>query len=121
MKALNGPTALNLPIGSYEILPEVSENKSAINNVFSGVSGVDVDQTIYFVVKSGGKYISKKALILHKDVAVTGSNTYRLYTLSQNEGAPINTTPAHSFTGTATGTFSSSEVINGAVTLEFFA
>jgi len=121
VKALKGPTALNLPSGSYEILPEVSENKSAINNVFSGVSGVDVDQTIYFVVKSGGKYISKKALILHKDVAGTGSNTYRLYTLSQNEGAPINTTPAHSFTGTATGTFSSSEVINGAVTLEFFA
>jgi RHS repeat-associated protein len=121
VKALKGPTALNLPSGSYEILPEVSENKSAIDNVFSGVSGVDVDQTIYFVVKSGGKYICKKALILHKDVAGTGSNTYRLYTLAQNEGTPVNTTSAYIYTGTATGTFSHSEVINGTVTLEFFA
>ena len=121
VKALNGQTGLNVPVGDHEVLPDVAENKSDIDHVFNGANGVDLDQRIYFVVKSGGKYISKKALVLHKDAAGTSSNSYTLYTIAEGNGTPWNPATAFGYTGTATGTFNHTEVVNGTATLEFFA
>ena len=118
---LEGPVSFTVPAGDYEILPEISESKAQIGQVFGNITGADIDQTIYFAVKSGGKYISKKALILHLDSASKNNNSYTLKTISQPTGLPWNTTNAYTYTGTATGTFDASEIVNGSVTLEFFA
>ena len=118
---LDGPTSLTLPTGSYEISPEVNENKADIDGVFNNISNVNLDQKVYFVIKSGGKTLSKKVLVLHKDHAFTDSNSLKLYTLDQATGTPLVQVTPTQYTGAATAVFNASQISNGSITIEYFA
>ena len=121
IRTLEGPTSLTLPAGNYEINPEINENKSDINAVFSGVGSISMDQKVYFVVKSGGKTISKKVIILHKDQAGTSSNSLKMFTLNQSTGQPLNQVLPLQYSGAAGASFASTQIVNNSITLEFFA
>jgi RHS repeat-associated protein len=121
VKQLEGWNSLSLPSGYHEISPEVGENKSAITTVFGGIAGEDIDQIVYFVAKSGGKTISKKALVLHLDASGQNSNSLVLKTLGQTTGGLGNMVNPVTYTGSGAATFSHTEVVNDQVYLEFYA
>lgn len=118
---LQGSTGFSTPSGYHEISPVISQNNSDISAVFNNISGEDIDQIVYFSVKSGGKFISKKAIVLHLDANGQSSNTLSLRTLSQSTGAIWNTVSASQYSGAATATFLDTEVSGNEIYLEFFA
>jgi len=106
-----------------ELNPDITENKSNIQSqVFGGISGHDIDQTVYFVAKSGGKMISKRAIVFHLDASGNANNSVTLKTVDINTGEPLNSiTSLTTFNGDAAGTFSNTDVIANDVEMEFFA
>ncbi|MDA0899276.1 MAG: SpvB/TcaC N-terminal domain-containing protein, partial [Bacteroidetes bacterium] len=120
VRTLLGPTSLSLASGQYEINPDINENKAAIDAIFSGVLNQNVDQTVYFVVKSGGRTLSKKAILIHKDQDPQ-QNSLTLYTIDQASGVPDQLVLPTNFSGSNTAVFNGNDVAGNSVTLEYFA
>jgi hypothetical protein len=121
VQSLKGAEALNLPPGNYEVNPLINEDKAGINQVFANISQHDLDQTVFFVVKSGNKTISKKAIVLHQDQAGVSNNTAKLFSIDQLTGEPHTVVNPAQYSGASTSVFNEQQVSGNAITLEFYA